>query len=305
MGVWRRLYAPPWTWASDAKGSDAAGVIGGREEAPLLVVGLPVLGVYGAATWLFARGPASGGQDASDRSAKALRATQAAAALHLGYLIGLATLGEIASYAASWSAVAFGVAVAALALSRGRLASLARWLVPTAAVLHGIGMVLPASRVLALDELGGSLWLPVHLALVWAALSGFVAEFCVTVVEQIVRRRLKAKKLAGLGAFPALDALARVRVQALGFGVVTLALGVAAGGMWASDSLPHGAWLADPKVGFTLAVWAWYATAFFAHRRHDGNAPRPLVWSGVGFAALLFLFVGLDFVVSGFHAYGG
>lgn len=261
--------------------------------------GVPVLLAYLVAAFAHARAV-----DEDARTA-ATRWTQGAVVVHGLYLAAVAWVGDLPSYAASWSAVAFGVAVAALALTQGKLATLSRWLVPVAAGLHGIGLVLPGVRVTALDQLGTSVWLPVHLALVWAALAGFVAEFCITMVESVVRRRLKAKKLAGLDAFPALDALARVRLRALGFGVVALALGVGAGALWASGALPHGSWLGDPKVGFTALLWLWYAVAFVVHRASDGHARHAMTWSSVGFGGLLFMFVGLDFVFEGFHGYGG
>lgn len=260
--------------------------------------GVPVLLAYLVAAFAHVR---AGSDEAREA---AIRWTRAAVGLHVLYLAAVAWMGDLPSYAASWSALAFGVAVAALALTEGRMATLSRWLVPVAAGLHGLGLVLPVARVAALDQLGHSAWLPIHLALVWAALAGFVAEFCVTVMELVVRRRLKAKQLAGLDGFPALDALARVRLRALGFGVVALALGVAAGAMWASGALPHGSWLGDPKVGFTALLWLWYAVAFIVHRASDGHARHAMTWSGVGFGGLLFMFVGLDFVFGGFHGYG-
>jgi len=265
----------------------------------VIYAGLPVLLAYLVAA--FAHGRAA---DDEARHA-AIGWTRGAVVLHGLYLAAVAWVGDLPSFAASWSAVSFGVAVSALALTEGRLSTLSRWLVPAAAALHGVGLVLPGVRVTALDQLGASAWLPIHLALVWAALAGFVAEFCVTVVELVVRRRLKAKKLAGLDGFPALDALARVRLRALGFGVVALALGVGAGAVWASGALPHGSWLADPKVGFTALLWLWYAVAFVVHRASDGHARHAMTWSGVGFGGLLFMFVGLDFVFQGFHGYGG
>lgn len=264
-----------------------------------MVAGIAVLCAYAFASWRHVRA-----LDAASRSV-ARRLSTAVAGLHAGYLVLLAWTGVLPSYAASWSALGFGVMVAALGLSVGRLVTLSRWLVPVAMGLHAVGLVLPTARVSALQQLGASAWLPVHLALVWAALAGFVAEFCVTMVEGVVRRRLKAKRLEGLDAFPALDALARVRLRALGFGVVSLALGVLAGAVWASGGLPHGDWLADPKVAWTLAVWLWYMVAFFVHRSREGHARYAPVWSGVGLGGVLILFVGLDFLVPGFHAYGG
>lgn len=265
----------------------------------MVALGLVVLAAYSVAAVWYLRADSTRGHE------RAARATRAALALHAVALGVSAWRDELASYAASWSAVGFGVGLAATALATGRLATLGRWLVPVAAGFVAVGLVLPASRVSSLSEVGGSPWLPVHLALVWSALAGLVAEFCVTVVEEVVRRRLKHKQLAGLDAFPALDALARVRLRALGFGVVTLGLGVLAGAAWAAGAMPHQAWLGSPKVAVTVLVWLWYAVALVAHRASDGHARHALVWSAVGFGGLAFLFVGLDFVAEGFHAYGG
>ena len=88
------------------------------------------------------------------------------------------------------------------------------------------------------------------------------------------------------------------------FGFVFLTLGIGAGGAWAAASLTE-PWAVDPKVLFTLLIWVWYGLALQVRLVAGRRGRWTALFSIVGFAGLLFSLIGVNFLVSGFHAYGG
>jgi ABC-type uncharacterized transport system permease subunit len=225
-------------------------------------------------------------------------------ALHVATLAGMVVVGLHPGFSEFVSAVALALMVIT-ALVRGRMTSLGTFLSPIAVGLLAIALAAPSAHVVTLDQVEGSWFLPVHIGLMLAAVVGFFVEFTAGLVQGIVRRRLKRKDLTALGRFPALDVLDRVQFRALVFGLAALALGIAAGGMWAASTMHHRDWIADPKVWSTLVVWIWYAVVLQVRLSLGWHGRSSMFLSTIGFVALLVSFLGLDFVIGGFHAYGG
>ncbi|MEZ4241450.1 MAG: cytochrome c biogenesis protein CcsA [Myxococcota bacterium] len=216
-------------------------------------------------------------------------------------------------YAALWmppglsealSATALGVGIAYVAVVRRGLRALGLLLAPLVMVLVGTSLVVPHATVTALAHTGVSPWLPIHLGLTFAGIAGFALSSAVGVLYLWARGRLKAKKFAGMSRLPSLEVLDRIQFRAMLFGFVFLTLGIGAGGVWAAATLTE-SWEIDPKVWFTVLIWAWYGGAVqmrvVAGRRGRWTA----MFSIVGFFGLIFSLLGLNFLLSGWHGYGG
>jgi ABC-type transport system involved in cytochrome c biogenesis permease subunit len=223
-----------------------------------------------------------------------------AAALAIGVLVGPWSPG----LPEALSATSLGVAAAYTWVGAGRLRALGMALCPLALVILGTALVVPHSQVVALSETGFSPWLPVHLGLVFAGIGGFALAFSVGVVYLWARARLKSKRLDGLGRLPSLEVLDRVQFRAMLFGFVFLTLGIGAGGAFAAASLTE-PWAVDPKVLFTLLIWAWYGAALQVRLVAGGRGRWTALFSIVGFGGLLFSLLGVNFLWSGFHGYAG
>ena len=166
-------------------------------------------------------------------------------------------------------------------------------------------MVVPQHYVSALDQPEASgPWLVVHLMLVFAGLAGFVLSGAVGVVYLWVRARLKRKQLAGLQRLPSLEVLDRIQFRGMLFGFVFLTLGVGVGGMWAAAT-PIDASALDPKVVSTLLIWLWYGLALQLRLVLGRRGRWTALFSIVGFVGLAFSLVGVNFLMTGFHTYGG
>lgn len=231
----------------------------------------------------------------------------AAAAVVL-HVVALVLIGVRSPYPTglpeALSATALGVGIAYVGVARRSTRALGMLLAPLALVLLGTAQVVPHARVQALEETGPSPWLPIHLGLMFAGIGGFALSSVVGVMYLWVRGRLKKKKFAGISRLPSLEVLDRIQFRAMLFGFVFLTLGIGAGGLWALFSRLE-SWGIDPKVWFTLLIWAWYFVALQVRLMTGRRGRWTALFSIVGFAGLLFSLVGLNFLLAGWHAYGG
>ncbi|MBT3219076.1 MAG: cytochrome c biogenesis protein CcsA [Proteobacteria bacterium] len=225
---------------------------------------------------------------------------------HLTALVLTAFWSEHTSggFPGALSMIAVGVAIAYVIVGTKRMQALGMLLAPLALVLLGTALVVPRHEVSALETtIQASPWLPIHMGLVFSGIAGFALSFAVGILYLWVRHRLKNKRFSGLGNLPSLEKMDRIQYRAMLFGFIFLTLGIGAGGIWASVS-PIVAWTFDPKVVFTLMIWLWYGIALqlrLAGRRGHWTA----TFSVVGFLSLLFSLVGVNFLLSGWHGYGG
>lgn len=227
-----------------------------------------------------------------------------AVAVHLFALaLGAATSPHPTGLPEALSATALGLGIAYTWLAHRNMAALGMLLAPLTLVLIGTALVVPHRSVLALEETGYSPWLPIHLGLIFSGIAGFAVSSAVGVMFLWVRARLKQKKLAGLARLPSLEVLDRFQFRAMLFGFVFLTLGIGAGGAWAAASLTD-PWALDPKIIFTLCIWAWYGMALQVRLVSGRRGRWTALFSIVGFGGLLFSLVGLNFLLSGWHAYG-
>ena len=226
------------------------------------------------------------------------------AAVHGVTLLVVVTQAEAPGFPDALSAMSLSMAGAWLWVGRGRLGSLGMFLGPLALVVLATALVVPHRQVQALDSVGPSAWAPLHLGLMVAGLAGFTLCFAVGLTYLYVRRRLKQRNLSGLARLPALETLDRIQFRAMLFGFVFLTLGIGTGGAWASASALDQAWVVDPKVWFTLVVWCWYGLALQVRLVAGWRGRWSALFGIVGFAGMGFSLLVLNFVVTGFHAYG-
>jgi ABC-type transport system involved in cytochrome c biogenesis permease subunit len=232
--------------------------------------------------------------------------TIVATVMHLVALVAVAIAhGGTPGYPEALSAAALGMMVAYAAVDAGdRLRPLGLVIAPLSTVLLSTALVVPARTVTALAETGASPWLPIHLGLIFAGIGGFTLAFAVGILYLVVRWRLKTKQLTGLARLPSLEVLDRIQFRAMLFGFLFLTLGIAAGGVWAAATLEE-AWTLDPKVLFTLVIWLWYGIALQVRLVAGWRGRWSALFSIVGFAGLVFSLLGFNFLVAGWHGYGG
>ena len=100
---------------------------------------------------------------------------------------------------------------------------------------------------------------------------------------------------------PPLEALARLSVGAIMVGVVSLAVTIAGGALWAASEFPG--FTTDPKFLLTIATWLVYLTTLALHYGRHWSGRRTILFSLVGFTLLVFSSLAVKLWFDSFHVF--
>jgi cytochrome c-type biogenesis protein CcsB len=100
------------------------------------------------------------------------------------------------------------------------------------------------------------------------------------------------------------DALDAITDKAITFGFLLLTVGIVAGAVWANSAWGS-YWSWDPKETWAFITWLIYAV--YLHARHmRGWRGKRAAWIAViGFASVIFTYLGVSFLMGGKHSYAG
>jgi len=108
-----------------------------------------------------------------------------------------------------------------------------------------------------------------------------------------------AKWILGLPTLARLDVM-QYRIIAIGLPLISL--GIITGAMWAKEA--WGAyWQWDPKETAALISWIVYAMFMHLHTRPEWRGTKTAWISVIGFASLVFCYLGVNIWISGLHSY--
>ncbi len=103
---------------------------------------------------------------------------------------------------------------------------------------------------------------------------------------------------------PTADAVDELGYRAVTIGFPVLAVGIILGAWWANYAWGH-YWSWDPKETSALITWLVYAIYLHA-RGLRGLRGKAMAWLLIaGFAATLFTYFGVSFIIPGLHSYAG
>ena len=103
--------------------------------------------------------------------------------------------------------------------------------------------------------------------------------------------------------FPSIKILDDVSYKTVMVGFPLLTIGIVTGAAWANYAWGT-YWSWDPKETWSLITWFIYAAFLHARFTAGWKGKRTAVLSVVGFAAVIFTYIGVNFVLSGLHSYG-
>ena len=103
--------------------------------------------------------------------------------------------------------------------------------------------------------------------------------------------------------FPSLRILDDVSYKTVMVGFPLLTIGIVTGAAWANYAWGT-YWSWDPKETWSLITWFIYAAFLHARFTAGWKGKRTAVLSVVGFAAVIFTYLGVNFLLSGLHSYG-
>jgi len=275
------------------------------------LLGSAAIGLAGALASLVrtpAEVPASG--DGAPAGAPRI---SAASTSHAGTLLAALTLlGALIARAAAtghapWSnlhefsaAFAFGLLAVFLVLARRwAISGLAPWVALGAAALLGVALAQPDEVRPLVPALQAPLLLTVHVGTAMLAYAIGAVAFAAAVGELV--QRSTGDRFSGLPPAAVCRAAAH-RAALLAFPVLTAA--IALGSVWANLAW-RSYWNNDPKELAAAATWLVYGGYLHVAGRRDrwaSAAPWLLV---LGFAAILFTWLGAGLLFVGEHSYAG
>lgn len=147
-------------------------------------------------------------------------------------------------------------------------------------------------------------WLTIHVITCFLGYAAFAVSFAVSVLYLLTGKRGELLMLmeAERGALPEKSLLDEISYRAIAIGFAFLTLGVISGAAWANEAWGS-YWSWDPKETWSLITWFIYAAFFHARIALGWRGKRMALLSIIGFAAVIFTYVGVNFLISGLHSY--
>jgi len=143
-------------------------------------------------------------------------------------------------------------------------------------------------------------WLTYHVITCFLGYSAFAVSFCAAIVH-LCKDRAKTGSNAE-GVFPSLERLDEITYRMTAIGFLMLSLGIITGAVWANYAWGS-YWSWDPKETWSLITWFVYAAVLHARITRGWRGRRMAVLSIIGFACVLFTFLGVNYLLSGLHSY--
>ncbi len=105
-----------------------------------------------------------------------------------------------------------------------------------------------------------------------------------------------------LNTLPSLAQLDVLVYRIVAVGLPLLTLGIITGAWWAKEAWGS-YWSFDPKETAALTSWIVYAIYMHLHTRNDWRGVRSAWVSVLGFATIIFCYLGVNIWISGLHSY--
>jgi cytochrome c-type biogenesis protein CcsB len=188
---------------------------------------------------------------------------------------------------------------------RTRSRSLGVFVIPVAFLILAFASIAPGvnDRIQPLIPALQSNWLTVHVLTCFLGYASFAMAFALGIMYLLKGRARDGGTEEGtfLRLIPAADAVEELLYQSVVLGFVLLSLGIMTGSVWA-----HYAWGSywswDPKETWSLITWIVYAVMLHARSVRGWRGKRMAVMSLVGFASVLFTYLGVNYLDS-LHSY--
>jgi cytochrome c-type biogenesis protein CcsB len=144
-------------------------------------------------------------------------------------------------------------------------------------------------------------WLTVHVVTCFLSYAIFAFSFVISILY-ILQKDEGKRSAKKPGILPPPNTLDELTYRGILVGMPLLTIGIITGSAWA-----HYAWGSywswDPKETWSLITWIIYAV--FLHMRliKGWRGRKAAIFSIIGFASVLFTFLGVNFIISGLHTY--
>jgi cytochrome c-type biogenesis protein CcsB len=141
-------------------------------------------------------------------------------------------------------------------------------------------------------------WLISHVISAFLAYACFALSFGAGVLY-LVRKKARGGLVSRLPSTEFFDELA---YRTISIGFLLLTLGIITGAVWA-DTAWGRYWGWDPKETWSLITWMLYGAYLHARLVKGWRGTATAVISIVGFIAVIFTYLGVNYILSGLHSY--
>ncbi len=146
-------------------------------------------------------------------------------------------------------------------------------------------------------------WIFVHIPLVILSMASLSIAFITSLMYLIQERQLKSKHPAFFyHRLPSLQVCDEISYKSLWAGFFLLTLGILTGMVW-SKYLRGAYWSWDYKEIWSLITWALYALLLQGRMLAAWRGRKAAYLAIVGFALMLFTFIGVAAIFQSYHAY--
>jgi cytochrome c-type biogenesis protein CcsB len=158
----------------------------------------------------------------------------------------------------------------------------------------------PRATVLRANAAGAG---NVSMSVAAAPMNSFEANASITETPNVSSAAAAGDPFAlWLAGLPSLARLDMLTYRIIAIGLVLLSVGIITGAMWANEA--WGAyWSWDPKETAALLSWIIYASFMHLHTRSSWRGEKSAWVSIVGFASIMFCYLGVNIWISGLHSY--
>ena len=225
-------------------------------------------------------------------------ALQAVAIVSRGAALGRIPFLNLYEYLLMFTFCAAAVYMVVERLARNR--SFGAFAVPLITLMVYFGMALPGDAEPTVPALR-SAWRTPHIGTAILAYAAFALAFCISFVYLV---REKAGEAASWASrLPKLEMIDKLNYRVIAFGFLMQTAMLITGSVWAQIAWGR-YWSWDPKETFALITWLIYAAYLHTRTTMGWRGRRSAVLSLVGFVAVIFTLLGVNYL-GGLHAYSG
>ena len=144
-------------------------------------------------------------------------------------------------------------------------------------------------------------WLAIHVITCFFGYASFAVSFGISILY-LIREKSEEGKEGGSKWLPSAPLLDEINYKSIIIGFPMLTLGIITGAAWANYAWGS-YWGWDPKETWSLITWFIYAAFLHARFTRDWRGRKAALLSIFGFAAVLFTYFGVNYLISGLHSY--
>ena len=148
-----------------------------------------------------------------------------------------------------------------------------------------------------------SSWLTYHVVTIMLSYSAFALSFFVSLCYLL--KEVLGGDQSGLGMIrrlPSLKALDFFNYKIIAVGFPLLTVGIVLGAVWAATAWGR-PWGFDPKETWSAITWLIYAIYLHVRYLAGWRGRRATILALIGFAAVLFTYFGVNYLLAGLHSY--